>query len=224
MIEAFKRTTAEIEDRRITLQAYINVLPKGAPRDVVRDGWDYTGYCAKPFALREALRDSDIAILLDAAFYQIRDIQPLINHIIEHGYYLCDNGAVVGEWASDECLRQMGCGREAAMSIVEASSYCVGLYNDERGRNLAARWCEPAPGRGPEFVFPGPHTNHGRAGRNQGFVSDDDRVKGHRHDQSALSIIAHRMGMHTLVPRPRFTAYALSETEETVLVNQGMGS
>jgi hypothetical protein len=85
---------------------------------------------------------------------------------------------------------------------------------------LLKRWCW----QDPRQVITGHHTNIGHKGRNVGFVSADPRVKGHRHDQTALSILAHRIGMDELIDRPKFTAYLGSETEETVLVNQGMGS
>ena len=54
-------------------------------------------------------------------------------------------------------------------------------------------------------------------------MSTDQSVKGHRHDQTVLSVLAHRLKMDKLVERPRFTAYAGFETEETVLVNLGLG-
>lgn len=202
------------------MQAWVNVLPPGAPRDVVEDGYDYTGYCAKPFALMNALVNSaDIAILCDAAFYPIRHIHPLVEHIAQHGYYFCNNGNRVGAWSSDRALYRLGCSREAAWTTNEISSYCVGLnFSDGRCVELVQRWCGFAADR---LTFPGPHTAPGQDGRNKGFVSTAGGVRGHRHDQTALSVIAHRMGMKDMIERPRFTAYLGSETEQTVLVNHG---
>ncbi len=207
------------------IKAWINALPFGAPAAVIEDGWDYTAYCAKPYALLDAVADSaDIAILVDAAFYPIRDIGPLVEHVAQKGYYLCKNGNNVGEWSSDRCLDRMGMTREEAFTVEEASSYCVGLnFNHGRCVELLQRWRGYA---GDRVTFPGPHTNdaycgYGGYGRNTGLASTDARVKGHRHDQTVLSILAHRMGMVELVERPKFTAYLGSETEETVLVNQG---
>ncbi len=206
------------------IQAWVNTLPPGAPKSVTEENWDYTGYCAKPFALR-ALRDSGahIGILMDAAFYPIQKIHPLADHIAQAGYYLCANGFNVGEWCQDAALEPLGITREESFGIPEASSYCVGLNftKDEPNRCLD-RWCASWQ------TFPGPHTNPGRASadpgfpkRNPGWCSDDPRVNGHRHDQTALSVIAHKLGMNKLLPRPLFTTYAGQETEDTVLVNQG---
>ncbi len=207
------------------VRAHVNVKPFGAPASVIEDGYDYSGYCWKPYALLDAMMaDATVGILLDAAFFPIRHIGPLVEHIERTGYYLCRNGNNVGEWSSDRCLDRMSVTRENAFEIEEVSSYCVGLnFREPRCTELLYKWCEHAADR---VTFPGPHTNNTRAvppGRNVGFVSADNRVKGHRHDQSVLSILAARIGFCDLVNRPLFTAYAGSEDETTVLVNQGMG-
>lgn len=208
----------------LEIQGWVNVLPPGAPAGVVEDGYDYTAYCAKPYALMSAMvGGADIAILLDCAFYPIRSIHPLIDHITRTGYYFCKNGAPVGAWSSDRCLERMGTTRDDAMTMEEISSYCVGL-NFRHGNciELVQRWCGFA---GDRLTVPGRHTNTFRdspPGRNMGWCSDDPRCKGHRHDQTVLSILAHRMGMRELTERPKFTAYKGSENDTTVLVNQGM--
>lgn len=219
MIEAFHAVSHGLE-----LQAWVNTLPPGAPASVRTPERDYTAYCAKPFALR-ALRDSgaDIGILLDAAFCPIRPIHPLIDHIAMTGYYLCRNGFRVGEWCQDAALGPLGITRKESFEIPEASSYCVGLnFTKPEPNELLDRWCESWP------TFAGPHTNTKRSStdpgfptRNPGWCSDDPRVNGHRHDQTALSVIAHKLGMDQLVRRPKFTAYLGQEGPETVLVNQG---
>ncbi len=209
-----------------TVSAWVNCFPPDAPRNVVENDYDYTGYCVKPFALLDAYtRGFEGAILLDAAFYPIRPIHPILDHISQVGYYLCKNGYMVGEWSSDRCLEQMKLTRAAAFDIEEASSYCVGVnFRDQRCVDLVHAWCQFASDR---LSFPGPHTNsvgNHEGARNVGFVSRDPHVRGHRHDQTVLSVLAHRMGMTQLVQRPKFTAYLGSESEETVLVNQGLGS
>lgn len=217
MIQAFHQKSPGFE-----VAAWVNCIPFGAPGTVIEDGYDYTAYCAKPFALLSALMAGfDIAILLDAAFYPIRPIHPLVEHICQTGYYLCKNGNLVGEWSSDRCLERMGVTRETAMQMEEVSSYCVGLnFSDGRCHELLHRWCGFAADR---LTIPGPHTNgfDSLRERNPGHCSYDPRVKGHRHDQTVLSILAHKMGMNILTERPKFTAYLGSETAETVLVNHG---
>jgi hypothetical protein len=176
----------------------------------------------------DALRKDgcDIAIWLDASFYPIRDILPLIEHIEATGYYFCDNEMVVGEWCSDACANAMGVTRERLFKMPELSSYCVG-FDLRRGEcaQLLAHWRSAAYSAN---LFPGRHTA-GKSGRNPGFVSTDPRVKGHRFDQTVLSIQAHQFGMTNFVKRPKLTAYAARDwnehhippTDETVLVNWG---
>lgn len=215
MLQKFR----EVDPGR-TLMTWTNTLPPGAPASVVVDGWDFTAYCAKPFALKAA-RDAgaDIGLLVDAAFWPIRPIDPLVEHVERVGYYLCENGYRMGEWCSDTALEALGLTRDEALAIPEVSSYAVGLNFHHAAPNAALdEWCRlAADGR----TFPGPHTQTGGQGRNQGHVSTDPRVKGHRHDQSSLSAIAWKLGMHERIHRPKFTAYDGHQDETTVLVNRG---
>lgn len=217
MINAFR----DVDPGR-TVKAWVNILPPGAPESVVINGYDYTGYTAKPFALREA-RDcgADIGILLDAAFWPVKRIDSLVEHIESVGYYLCENGNWMGEWCSDAALATLGLSRDESLLIPEVSSYAVGLnfHHDVCNRALD-EWCRLAADG---VTFPGHHTQMGRIdGRNAGHVSHDPRVLGHRHDQTALSAIAWKLGMHERTCRPQFTAYDGSQDETTVLVNRGM--
>lgn len=227
MIERFHTHSPGYE-----IQAWVNCCPPGAPGPVIIDGFDYGPYVAKPFALEYARQcGAHLAILIDASFYPIRPIQPLIEHIQRNGYYLCRNGFQVGEWASDACLEKMHATREEAFGMEEASSYCVGIDLTQGwhpAKEMLAAWLDAAR----IGAFPGPHTNTGGQGMrhhgpNRGFVSKDLRVKGHRHDQTALSIIAHRLRMDRLSDRPFLTAYQRGyggafPNETTVLVNHGV--
>ncbi len=201
---------------------WIDELPPGAPSGMVKDGWDYTGYSSKPFALKAAMdAGADIGILLDASFWPIRDIKPLVDHIDRTGYYFCDNWFRVGEWCNDAILEYYGVTRDEALTWPDLSSYCVGLdFRQERCRTALGLWCADSTAG----LFVGPHTNIGHEGRNIGWCSDDPRCKGHRFDQSSLNLIARRLQMTNLTPRPYLTAYAGDETEDTVLICRGMGS
>jgi hypothetical protein len=219
LVEKFR----EVDSGR-TVMAWVNALPPGAPRYVIKDGYDYTAYCAKPFALRAA-RDAgaEIGIQLDAAFWPIRPIDKFADYIYEKGYYLCENGFPMGEWCSDAALGTFGLTRDEALAIPEASSYAVGLdFRKQTSNRALDEWCAMAlDGK----TFPGPHTQTGGSGRNQGHVSSDPRVRGHRHDQTALSAITWKLGMREHVKRPQFTAYEAGyggfPDETTVLVNRG---
>lgn len=194
--------------------------PPGTP-DLGEDRM-YNGYIAKPFALRAALAVADIAILCDASFYAIRDIAPLVDHIQRVGYYLCRNGSTVGEWTSDNCLRHFGIDRNVVMGMPDVSSYCVGINkHDLKALRFADAWCANSNRQ----TIPGAHTNmphKNRRSRNPGWVSQEVRVRGHRHDQVVASILAHQMGLLEWCSRPLFTSYKGSVDETTVLVCEGM--
>lgn len=208
------------------IQEWVNTLPPGAPYGPILEGYDYSGYTSKPFALEYARQSgADIAILLDAAFFPIRPIHPMVEHIQRNGYYLCRNGFKVGEWSSDKIVSAFGLTRDAAFEIDEVSSYCVGLdMRKPENVKMLGWWCSMAA---TTDLFAGPHTAPHAQGRNKGFVSTDSRVLGHRHDQAALSLIVNRLGMDRFSDRPYLTAYHLGygglfPNESTVLVNHGV--
>ena len=213
------------------LQGWLNVLPPGTPR-LVKDGVDYTGYSAKPWAMKYAMDSgADVALLIDASVYPIRHIEPLLDFIWDHGYYLAPAGFTVGEWTNDETLASFGMDRDHALKIPDVASGIVGLRLD--GLNptpiqvAVEQWCVSTTEPG----FAAPHSNIHAANkrhhyRNVGHVSYDPRCSGHRQDQSALSLIAHQLGLTDLTPWPRFVAYQAGHggksNETTVLEIAGM--
>lgn len=204
------------------IKAWVNAYPPGAPGPVVEEDTDYGGYCAKPFALKDVMDEgTDIGILLDASFWPIRHIGPLVDEIVRRGYYMAPDGFVVGQWISDRMLSGFGLSRDETMSWAGCASGCVGLdFRNNKCRELLNRWCAVWD------LFPGHHSNRKAetqefAYRNVGHVSDDPRCLGHRHDQSALGVIAHQLGMDDY-RRPRLTAYDCDgASEATVLVCRG---
>ena len=208
------------------IQAWVNTLPPGTP-EVVKDGVNYTGYAAKPWAMAHALQTADVALLLDASVYPIRHIEPLLDFINGHGYYLAPAGFTIGEWTNDEMLGLFGLDRTHALNIPDVASGIVGVKNTVENQSLVKRWCETTKWS----CFAGPHSNSTAADkkhhyRNVGFVSYDPRCSGHRQDQSALSLLAHEYKLNDLTPWPRFVAYQAGyggkANETTVLEIAGM--
>lgn len=193
MVQSFHEQSPGFE-----LQGWVNVLPPGTPT-IIEDGFDYTPYAAKPFALKAAFdAGANIAILLDSKMRPIRSIRPLVEHIARSGCYLCDNGYRVGEWSTGRCLKRFHWTRTLAEATEETSSYCVGLAD----RTLADRWA---------------------------LLSDAETIAGrhdvHRHDQTVLSILRAEGGTRwPLSQRPYLTAYAGHEGPDTVLVADGLAA
>lgn len=203
MIERFDAVSPGFE-----LQAWLNVLPPGTPR-VTKDGIDYTGYAAKPWALKYAMDSgADVALLIDCSVYPIRHIQPLIDLIWQTGYYLAPAGFTIGEWTNDEMLREFSLDRDRALTIPDVASGIVGFRCKLAARVAVDEWCDSTR----RASFCDPHSNSMAADkkhhyRNVGLVSNDPRCSGHRQDQSALSLIAYQHRMTSLTPWPRFVAY-----------------
>ncbi len=217
LIEGFQSASPGFE-----IRAWVNAYPPGAPGPVVRNGQDYGGYCAKPFALK-SIKDSgiNVGILLDASFFPIAHIEPLITEICTFGQYIAEDGFSAGQWMSDAALAGFELDREEVLKWQGCLSGCVGIdFRNPRGVQLIDQWAAAWP------LFPGFHSND-MAGnkqfsyRNEGPVSRDPRVLGHRHDQTALAVIARRLGI-TSFSKSGITAHRYAAIEKTVLVCEGM--
>jgi hypothetical protein len=150
----------------------------------------------------------------------------MLEHIEHHGYYLQENGSNVGEWCSDAAIKAMGLTREQAFDIPELAGMAMGLdLRRAECQQFVRDWL------GMAHTFPGYHTNSvalDAAGqpyaghRNVGFVSDNPQVKGHRHDQSAASVLSHRLDWK-LTPRPILVDYWREYPDpRTVVLARGM--
>lgn len=217
MIREFESVSPGFE-----IKAWINAYPSGGVGPVVEDGYDYGPYCAKPYALKACMdAGASVALLLDAAFYPIARIHPLIDHISRDGYYLCRTGNKVGDWISDRALRSLAVpNRDVWRTVDEIASGIVGFdLTVKRNRDIVNRWCES------RLQFPGHHSTPAFPGKNSGFVSSDSTVRGHRHDQALLSVICHALGITKLSEIGEdgdVWTYAGRKTgERTLLLNRG---
>ena len=209
------------------ITAWVNTPPPGAPERVIENGFDYTGYCAKPFAMLEAMRQgADVVLWLDASVRPVRNIAPLVDHICAAGAYMAPTGFSIGEWSSDRCLESLLMERGGWMDKPECASGIVGVDVRWAGpRLMIEEWARMWR------LFPGHHSNVNAADkkhhyRNVGHVSDDPRCSGHRQDQTILSILAHRYDLNKFVPWPKFVAYAAGHggaaNESTCLLIDGL--
>jgi hypothetical protein len=159
-------------------------------------------FAFKPFCLDAARREGRRLLLwIDASAVAVRPLEPLFERIERQGYLLVRNrDYAVGEWASDLALARLGLTREAALRIPEVNAAVVGL---DRANPVAVafldRWLDVARDgvtfRGvPEAL--GSKEAYGAVKHNvAGRVSNDPRVRGHRHDQTVAGAIAHELGM-----------------------------
>lgn len=159
-------------------------------------------YAFKAWAIYNALmigRYENI-IWMDSAVYASKDITPLIEATEREGYLLFDNiGFSIGDYTSDSCLEKLGMSREESFKKPMLMA-CLMSFNtkNEQAVGFIKRYMAAAQD-GISF--------HGSWHNTNGEVSSDMRVKGHRHDQSAASIIVDQMGMKITNAQNTFFAY-----------------
>lgn len=183
-------------------------------------------YGFKPYALFHAVQLGYTHVLWsDASVWAIRNIQPMFEHIDRHGWMFFLN-TCTGNWTSDACLEAFGVTREESMGIPMLMGICMGFnMTHPLTQKFLEQWLAHANNG---KSFPGSWTNK------NGEVSKDPRVYGHRHDQSAASIIAHQLGMQLIVPHETYFEYYRNPQNtifngdfslvrpHTVMVAQGM--
>lgn len=183
-------------------------------------------YAFKPFALKAAVdRGYELVIWADASVWAIKNIKPMFEHIEREGWMFFLN-TCTGNWTSDACLKSFGVTRDQAMDIPMLMGICMGWNMTLlRCQSFLDVWLEKAVDG---VTFPGSWTNKHQE------VSADPRVYGHRHDQSAASIMAYQMAMPLIVPHETYFEYYrnlrgtpfdgdLSQVRHhTVMIAQGM--
>lgn len=185
-------------------------------------------YAFKPFALQRAVnRGYDLVLWADASCWAVRPIAPMFEHLQQHGHLFFLN-CNTGNWSSDASLRSFGLTRGESFDIPMLMGICMG-WDMTRPicQEFLKRWLEKAQDG---VTFPGSWTNHHHE------VSSDPRVYGHRHDQTAASIIAWKLDMPLVVPHETYFQYYINPTgtahsenpdmsmvrEHVVMVAQGL--
>lgn len=151
-------------------------------------------YAFKPACVDDAFsRGFETVLWMDSSAVPQHDLSPIFEIAEARGAFISANyGHSTGTWATDESLAYFGVTRKQAWDIPHCSAlvcaFCIAnpvglaLWEEYRKAALAV----PSP-------FLGPHR-----------FSDSDRpdsagdprkVEGHRHDQTALSILAWRYGI-----------------------------
>ncbi len=188
------------------VMAWDNAMPPGSPPH------QRMPYAFKAWAIAAARAARyDLILWADASIVPIRSMEPLWALIESQGYWFSRNGWTNGQWCSDAALPLLGVTREEALEQphVVATTFGLNLQHDI-GAEFAAEYLRLAQ----NGSFRGPWTNKNRE------ASADARVLGHRHDQTAASVIAARLGMKLTDP-PAWFAYRGGEVESTVLVADG---
>lgn len=149
-------------------------------------------YSFKPYAVDHVRRlGYRYVIWCDSVVRLRKDIEDLLPAISRVGVYLQADGWPVGVWANDRALAYFGLTRDQAMDI-EAIYACIMAFDMQNpiAVEFLARWKKASD----DGIFIGHWKNDEKT------ESQDERCRGHRHDQTCAELISYRMGI------PRNTA------------------
>jgi hypothetical protein len=172
-------------------------------------------YAFKVHACLEAVRMGYQRLLwVDSVCWFTRGPGNLLRHVLDKGHLLFHGGDRVGQWCSDRVAAEAALDREELMRIplVGGSVYAFDFANAKTRVFFAewAEWCRK--GRFAGFAINDQadvmSVRRGLGDRPTGFVSTDPRVHGHKHDETAASVIASDLGMELTPVGQWFDGYA----------------
>ena len=144
-------------------------------------------YGFKIYAIAKAMELEYTEVLwLDASVFAVAPVNSIFDIISEQGYFFEGNGCFLGEWCNDKTLEYYEIDRDTAMSIPMVQGGFLGFnLASDIGKKLFYQLNEAYD----EGLFEGMWDNVDRS------CSADERVRGHRHDQSCMSAIVHNLGV-----------------------------
>lgn len=174
------------------LMLWSGLMPPGSPshKDVP--------YGMKVHAFEAAFVAGHTRVLwLDCSVWCVKYPEHHMRSLAGDGHYLLGNGDWrCDQWCNDHALAYFGLTRAEAASIPLISSGVLGLdMANERSREFFAQW--------KNAMLAGAFKGAWTAVPEEG---SGDRYRGHRHDQTCASIIAHRLGM-VLQPTEVYDVY-----------------
>lgn len=159
-------------------------------------------YAFKAYSIKRAIEEGATQILwCDSVVYATKSIEPIFKHIEEHGYLFFDNvGFSIGDYTSDACLEKFGMSREEAFNSKMIMACVMGFdLRNTKTLEFLNKYVDAAMD-GVSYL--------GDWFNNDLQVSNDMRVKGHRHDQSVASILIKQMGLKITNAQDTYFAYA----------------
>jgi hypothetical protein len=165
---------------------------------------DAIPYAFKAMSIKKAMEEQGNKGLLlwcDSVVYATKSIDPIFDHIKEHGYLFFDNiGFSIGDYTSDACLDKFGMSREEAFNNKMLMCCMMGFdLENVVTQEFLQKYIEAA---NDGISYHGSWTNENLQ------VSNDMRVKGHRHDQSVASILVKQLQLEITNAQQTYFAYA----------------
>lgn len=156
-------------------------------------------YAFKVYCFEEAFkRGHKVVLWADASLYAIKPIMPIFDYINEHGLYFFKSGYSLAETATDALQRYAGIEtREELKDVSEFATGLVGINIDNpNGLEFFTNW--------KQYMLDGMF-------KGQRFHDPNDSAhplfKFSRQDQSAASMVLHKMGIKTAGEDLDYVAY-----------------
>lgn len=166
-------------------------------------------YAFKARALELAAEESSTLLWADACIYPVQNLTRIWSHAETHGAWIAMNGWRNIEWTADSAYPDLQITRAENEGIphVVATAFALSLAHPV-GREIFGQYVHLGL---KTRAFIGPWTNGPNEGPTLGHVArtapcGPPGVLGHRHDQTALSVLAWRAGVR-LTHCPDFFAY-----------------
>jgi hypothetical protein len=164
-------------------------------------------YSFKPYAVDHVRKMGyQYIIWCDSVVRLRRNIEPLLPAISQVGVYLQADGWRVGQWANDRSLSYFGLTRDQAMEIEAIYACIMGFdFQNPVAAEFLARWKKASV----DGIFIGNWKNDIKT------ESQDERCRGHRHDQTCAELISYQLGIPRKEPLLRdeqagyFTTYKI---------------
>lgn len=144
-------------------------------------------YSFKPYAVDHVRKMGYRYIIwVDSVVRLRKDIEDLLQKISQVGVYLQADGWRVGTWANDKSLAYFGITRDQAMEIEAIYACIMGFdFRSPIALEFLARWKKASL----DGIFIGNWKNDLKT------ESQDERCRGHRHDQTCAELISHQLGI-----------------------------
>jgi len=115
-----------------------------------------------------------------------KSIIPVLPLIRQVGVYLQDDGWMCGEWANDRALSYFGVTRDQAMKIQSVYACIIAFdFRNPIAEEFLKRWKKASE----DGIFRGLWKNDLKT------ESQDERCRGHRHDQTCAELISYQLGI-----------------------------
>lgn len=186
--QAYFMKSYQATGNTIPVVSWTDEYPPGSPSH------QQVNYAFKWFAIQECIKRGFTSILwLDCACYFRGKVEPLFDMIERDGHHLIPDENALGKWISDKGLDYFGMTRDEAMTLKLMCGTCYGFdTTNVRTQAFLKAWGESYEAGFWGAFYGGSYKENASLAS---MLSKDPRCCGHRSDEAAASVIAHRLGM-----------------------------